>query len=423
MSNPLAIAAVTATLRHLLTKGVNGANVTARPLDNARRDQNSLQLNLFLYQVLPDAAWRNRDMPRQARPNETGQPPLPLVLYYLLTAYSNDEDDTAAHRLLGQAMSVLHDHPLLGATEIEKVTAVEADLKTSDLHNQLERVRVTLQPLTFEEMSKLWTTFQTHYRVSAAYQVSVVLIESTRPSKTPLPVLQRGEGDRGVASQPDLNAPFPVLSALGLPERQLSAQPGDVITLSGDRLSGGTARLASLRIANPPQPTTATVDDTKLSVTLPNNLAAGFYTIAVRLNTPRGEISSNELPLAVAPVITTPLPLAVARVSGTATINLSCSVPVLLDQRVSLLVGDYEVQAEPPPAPPAPPAPAPTTRQDFQFKIKTPPSGSFPVPTGTGLLTRLRVDGVDSEVIAPRGAGDPENAPLEFDANKQITIN
>lgn len=413
MSNPLAIAAVTATLRSLLVRGVGISDVTARPLDNARRSQSGHQLNLFLYQVLPDAAWRNRDMPRQARPGETGQPPLPLVLYYLLTAYSDDEDDTAAHRLLGQAMSVLHDHPLLGAAEIKNVAATGTDLEHSDLHNQLERVRVTLQPLTFEEMSKLWTTFQTHYRVSAAYQVSVVLIESTRPSKTPLPVLQRGEDDRGVASQPDLNAPFPVLSALRLPERQLSAQPGDVITLSGDRLSGGTARLASLRIASPPQPATAPVDDTKLSVTLPNNLAAGFYTIAVRLNTPRGEISSNELPLAIAPVITTPLPLAVARVSGTATINLTCSAPVLPEQRVSLLVGDYEVPAEPHPA----------ATNSFQFKINTPPSGSFPVPTGVGLLTRLRVDGVDSEVIAPRGAGDPENAPLEFDANKQITIN
>src|SRR6185503_15922813 len=102
------------------------------------------------------------------------------VLYYLLTAYSDDEDDTNAHRLLGEAMGVLHDHPLLGAAEIRNATSPIADLSDSDLHEQIERVRINLQPLTFEDMSKLWTTFQTHYRVSAAYQVSVVLIESTR---------------------------------------------------------------------------------------------------------------------------------------------------------------------------------------------------------------------------------------------------
>lgn len=425
MSNPLAIAAVTATLRNLLIRGVGINDVTARPLDNARRNAAGHQLNLFLYQVLPDAAWRNRDMPRQAGPNETGHPPLPLVLHYLLTAYSDDEDDTAAHRLLGQAMSVLHDHPLLGAAEIMNVTTPLPDLGASDLHNQLERVRITLQPLTFEEMSKLWTTFQTHYRVSAAYQVSVVLIESTRPAKTPLPVLQRGQDDRGVDAQPDAAAPFPVLTELRLPARQLSAQPGDKITLFGSKLSGGQARLSSPRFPVVPQPATTQVSDTRLDVTLPattDHLAAGFYTIAVKLNTPRGEPSKG-LPLAVAPIITTPLPPAVTRVvtgqEVAATINLTCAVDVQPTQRVSLLIGDYEATATPPPPPP--PDPAPT--RNFEFVIKARTSDPFPVPTGVALLARLRVDGVDSEIIAPRGAGEPENAPLKFDDSKKITIN
>ncbi|HZS09156.1 MAG TPA: DUF4255 domain-containing protein [Blastocatellia bacterium] len=410
MSNPLAIAAVTATLRNLLVRGVGIQDVTARPLDNARRSLTGNQLNLFLYQVLPDAAWRNRDMPRQARPGETGHPPLPLVLYYLLTAYSDDEDDTNAHQLLGQAMSVLHDHPLLGAKEIKDATG---QVTGSDLHEQIERVRITLQPLTFEEMSKLWTTFQTHYRVSAAYQISVVLIESTRPPKTPLPVLQRGENDTGVVSQPDIVAPFPALFSLRLPERRLGAQPGDVIMLLGSRLGGGAARLSSARFASPPQPTTAVVNDARLDATLPNNLAAGFYTVAVRLTTPKGEIASNELPLAVAPAITTPLPLTVARASGEAKINLTCGVQVLPEQRVSLLLGDFEVLAEPHAA----------ATNSFQFIIRTPVGDQFPVPTGVGLLARLRVDGVDSEIIAPGQPGEPENAPIKFDENKKITIN
>ena len=66
MSNPLAIAAVTATLRNLLVHGVHISEVTARPLDLARRSAVGDQLNLFLYQVLPDAAWRNRDIDRKS---------------------------------------------------------------------------------------------------------------------------------------------------------------------------------------------------------------------------------------------------------------------------------------------------------------------------------------------------------------------
>lgn len=351
-------------------------------------------------------------MPRQLKPGETGYPPLPLTLHYLLTAYSDDEDDTNAHRLLGQAMSVLHDHPLLGADEIRNATTPIVDLNASDLHNQIERVRITLQPLAFEELSKLWTTFQTHYRVSAAYQISVVLIESARATRTPLPVLRRGEDDRGVTSQPDLIPPFPALNSIETPERRLSAQPGDIITLRGTRLTGGIASLSSLRFDAPPQPATTVISDTQLDVTLPNNLAAGFYTIAVKLATPKGEIASNESPLAVAPVITTPLPMSVARVGGEATIDLDCSVDALPEQRVSLLLGDHETQAEPRTNP----------TNSFQFIVRPSVGGEFPVPTGVGLLARLRVDGVDSEIIAPRQAGEPENAPLSFDENKKITI-
>src|SRR5512144_2889437 len=143
MSNQLAIAAVTATLRSLLVRGVGIPEVTARPLDNARRSATGNQLNLFLYQVLPDASLRNQEMPRQMKPGETGHPPLPLMLYYLLTAYSDDEDDTNSHRLLGQAMGVFHDHPLLGTAEIRNATSPIAELADSDLHEQVERVRIS----------------------------------------------------------------------------------------------------------------------------------------------------------------------------------------------------------------------------------------------------------------------------------------
>jgi hypothetical protein len=337
------------------------------------------------------------------------------MLFYLLTAYSDDEDDTSAHRLLGEAMGVLHDHPLLGAPEIKNATSPITELADSDLHDQIERVRIILQPLTFEDMSKLWTTFQTHYRVSAAYQVSVVLIESTRLPKTPLPVLKRGEDDRGVISQPGVTPPFPVLSSIKLPSRQLSAKPSDMISIFGTRLANGTARLQSTRVENPPQPTTTAISDTQMDVTLPNNLAPGFYTISVETVTPRGTIPSNELSLPVAPVITTALPSNVARVAGTATIILVTSIEVLLQQRVSLLLGDFEKRRTLPVGPP------PSTNS-FTFEIETPSGGEFPVLTGVALLARLRVDGVDSEIIAPLALGDPETTPLEFDQIKTITI-
>ena len=178
--------------------------------------------------------------------------------------------------------------------------------------------------------------------------------------------------------------------------------------LHGSNLTGGTAILTSLRIDVPPQPTTAAVNETQLNVTLPSDLPAGFYTIAVKLTTTNGDISSNGSPLAVAPVITTTLPMTVARSGGNANIALACSVNALPEQRVSLLLGDHETLAEPRTAP----------TNSFQFIIKQPSVGEFPVSIGVGLLTRLRIDGVDSEIIAPGQPGDP----LSFDQNKKITI-
>ena len=94
MSNSMAIAAVTATLRNLLFQGVTAdpdlvdTTVTTQAPDQARDSNNNAnQINLFLYQTEPSAAWRNMDMPRQVKLGETGRPPLGLNLYYLITAY------------------------------------------------------------------------------------------------------------------------------------------------------------------------------------------------------------------------------------------------------------------------------------------------------------------------------------------------
>src|SRR5260370_35396507 len=211
----LAIAATTATLRGVLAKGINITNVTVRPLDSARATTTGEQVNLFLYQVLPDAAWRNRDIPRKVRPGETAQPPLPLTLYYLITTFGADNDnDIGSHVLLGRIMSILHDYPVMGAKEIKDATGADVDLKNTNLHEQIERIRITIEPNSFEQISKLWTTFQTHYRTSAAYQVSVVLVESVRAARTPLPVLRRGDADRGPET---VTGSLPIIEEIRVP--------------------------------------------------------------------------------------------------------------------------------------------------------------------------------------------------------------
>ena len=116
MSNPLAIAAVSNTLRALIDRGLSdGTTVTLLPPDLGGANVTGNQVNIFLYQVAVSPAWRNMDMPGKTRPGETAMPPLALNLYYLLTVFAGDNfDDTASQSLIGRAMSLLNDHPVLG---------------------------------------------------------------------------------------------------------------------------------------------------------------------------------------------------------------------------------------------------------------------------------------------------------------------
>jgi hypothetical protein len=85
-----------------------------------------------------------------------------------VSAHGRDDDDSEpfSHRLLGESMRVLHERPILDSSELGPAPAVG-----------VERVRVTLQPLALEEMTKLWTVFQAPYRLSVVYEATVVLID------------------------------------------------------------------------------------------------------------------------------------------------------------------------------------------------------------------------------------------------------
>jgi Pvc16 N-terminal domain len=403
MSNSLAIATVTATLTHLLNDGIiidsPGTTVTAKPPEKARNARNN-QLNLFLYQTVPNAAWRNMDMAPQVKPGETGQPPLALNLFYLITAYGEDEDDIKSHRLLGKAMSILHDHPLLDATEIRDALA------DNDLYQQIERVRITPQPMSLEEMSKLWMMFQTQYRISAAYQVAVVLIESTLAVKTPLPVLMRGADDSGVSSQADLIPPFPTLEAIIPINQQPSARLGEELTIKGHHLNGDDV---VIKLTNPRLPAAIELTPlpgrtaTEIKVQLPNNpaqLPAGFYgLVAVIKRTDQPDKTTNELLFSLAPRILnfTPNP-AVRNPSGNVTLTVNCNPEVRLDHRVSLLVGDRESS----------PQVRTNQSESLVFEVKDIPVGEY--------FLRLRVDGIDSLLIN-RGVKPPV-----FDATQKVII-
>jgi hypothetical protein len=401
MSNPRAIAAVTATLRSLLAAGfaaeaeLNDAQVTAQPLDKARDAAATVnQLNLFLYLISLNPAWRNQDTPGRVRPGEVASPPLALNLFYLLSAYGRDSDVASpfSHMLLGQAMSTLYDHPLLGQAEIA------AALPGSDLGNQIERLRITLQPLSLDDISKLWAG-PMQYQLSVAFEVAVVLIDSTRPTRAAAPVLARGPSGRGFTSTTDLLSAWPQIRTL-TPARPL--RHGETLKVTGTALTGDTiaARFAPVWHGSPPVDIPAVANpDGGFTVTIPPNavLPAGPHMFSLRLTTGSDVRPTVEMLLMLAPRITSAMPARVALGGGNPTLRLTVAPPVLATQRVALILGDQEIPAD--------------TAVGGQLTFTL--TG---VTTGT-YLARVRVDGVDSLLLV-----DPDAPEPAFDRTQSIVV-
>ncbi len=407
MSAPSAIATVTSTLRNLLTQAaledpeLLDTTVTTQPPAIARNGNEANQLNLFLFSTSVDTAFSNSPMPGQLKNGESGMPPLALVLRYMITAYGRNDDDVSGHRLMGRSMSALHDHPILGRAEIQ------AALPDTDLHNQVERVRITPNVLSVDDMSKLWTSFQSEYRISTGYEVSVVLIESTLPAKTPLPVLRRGEEDRGVTTQPDLIPPFPALTEIVLPEQQTSALLGDTLILHGHHLDGDTVtvRFNHPLLTNPLEvPALVGSNDAQVSVQIPNNPAdwvVGFYGVEIMINKAgQQDRTTNVLPLPVAAqILGIAPPNPVTRDGfGDATLTLTSNPQMRPEQRTALLLGEREVLAED----------HLLQTDTLEFIIEDAPVGNFHI--------RLRVDGIDSLLV------DRSVSPPVFDSAMEVTI-
>lgn len=403
MSNSLAIAAVTATLRNLIARGIadelGSGVVTAQPPDKARENgDNGNQINIFLYQVLPNAALRNRDFPPRVKPGELGQPPLALNLYYLITAYGKDNDDVLGHRLLGRAMQILHDYPILDPVQIKDA------LGESQLQNQIEKVRITIQPTSIEDLSKLWATFQTQYRISAAYEASVVLIDSGLPIKAALPVLTRGSDDRGVFAQTNLTPPFPTLETVEIPKRQPSVRLGENITLSGFNLDSDDNRVTVLlknpRLRNPIQIPLQQENPKEIRFQIPNdpaNIPAGFYTLAVRMLRDGKEQTTSALPFTLAPQIED-------KELDNRTLTLNVNPQVWREQSVALLVGDKEIL----PIKEAEVSDFPDRTDTISFNLHNIPPGEY--------FIRLRVDGVDSLII------NYSSTPPVFDSTQKVIL-
>jgi hypothetical protein len=440
MSSPLAIGAVSAVLRNLLDNGIVDASplqgpvtVTASAPDQIKLDNpnSGPQLNVFLYQLTPNAVLRNTALPsRAAGGDRLTNPPLALDLHYLVTAYG--KTDFQAEILLGWAMHLLHETPLLSRAAIRRAiqpTTLDVSmlppevqvLNASDLADQVEAIRITPLPLPLEELSKLWTAIKAEFRPSAAYQVSVVLIAATQPTRSPLPVLSRGpidpatQRERGVVVNADMLPPVPTLLAATPAFQQAVARLGESVSVTGWRLNGsGATAVLSHRLLSTPIELPVVVDaaGAGFTLSLPNapvdqtRFAPGLWQLSLRV-TPPSETTpreSNGIALAIAAAPQLP-PLAAVRAvvpphtQPTVTVKLATSPQLRTSQRATLVLDGTSAES----------AERASAADPLVF--------SYPgsLPAGNRWV-RLRVDGVDSPLVLRSGP-----APV-FDPSQRLLV-
>lgn len=199
MSNFRTIATVTATLvlevlNSAASAAVPGATATIARPDSTNGGASAPRVNLYLYQVTPNAAGRNLDLPtRDSRGELVKRPRVALDLHYLLSFYG-DEAQLEPQRLLGSVALAMHTRSMLTRDMIRNTIANAAFpfLAASNLADEIELVKLSPLPLSLEELSKMWSVFfQTQYALSMAYHATVVFIEGDETPRTTMPVLER----------------------------------------------------------------------------------------------------------------------------------------------------------------------------------------------------------------------------------------
>ena len=189
-----AIAGVSSTISRLLRdRMADLVPVTLAPPDVTVAGVSGKRLNVYLYQVTESCNLKNQEIPGQGPPSAYDHPPLSLDLHYLLTAHGSADTasnaDLEAQLVLGDAMRVLHDFPIVtDSLQITRsaVGTVGDPILDPSLQNQLEEVKIALEPVALEDLAKLWTALpQARFRRSVTYLVSVVQIESESLRRAP----------------------------------------------------------------------------------------------------------------------------------------------------------------------------------------------------------------------------------------------
>jgi len=398
MSNFRAIAAVTQVLKEVLSNGLTDAGltaaVTALPLDKIDTGTSEdNQLNLYMYMTNPNAGWRNRDFPsRNSQGQRVSNPYLALDLHYMLTAFGEEEFD--AEQLLGCGMLLFHELGVLPRNLID--IELTNPLSTAGLSKQLEQIKITQDILSTEEVSRLWTIFGAKHRQSAYYKVTVVLLESEKPTKSALPVKQPL-----IYVQPFKQPLITKVSSRATPTSQIidnqKILAGYELVIKGTQLKGD---INSVNISDEQYNNFVSIENDQLIIPIPD-IKAGLHSVQVvhEINMGDPPVPHKGFTSSAEAFVLSPRINSITDEGGDPkTLRIDVSPAIVQNQKVTLFLNQltdtnplsftFNVDTSPDtPSGTPPPPPSPINPIDIELTT-TVPGGDY--------LVRLRVDNAES---------------------------
>src|SRR6476661_2175152 len=150
-------------------------NVTGNPPDTVR-NAGDCQLSLYLFHVESDKFQKNSSV-SGAGVSPIPFQPLSLNLYYLLSAFSSNENGyLEEQRAMSIALRCFHEHPIIRTNVILDGQTVK------------EEFCLTMEMETADSLGRLWQASTTPMRLATVYKVSVVFITPPAPAISPAPV-------------------------------------------------------------------------------------------------------------------------------------------------------------------------------------------------------------------------------------------
>ena len=396
MSNAMAIAAVTRVVQDAIRFNLSSSDIASLdpevwslPLDlvESRIEEEANVINFFMYRTTYNQGWRNHDLPSRNNPGDVlTKPKLGLDLFYILSCYG--ADDLYGEMMLGYAMQVLHNNPVLSRKFITDQLAamtgsVFSGVKNSNLADQIEMVKIVPDNVNTEELSRLWTSFGAKYRQSTFYKATLVLIESEEPDRVVLPVEKSMLYVRPFR-EPEITELQAKATLTAFPHDILLIRPGQLLRIRGNSLLGDTTQV----MINGTEGTIiGSPANNEITVSLPSSLVPGIQSVQIthmmKLGDPPVDhkgTNSNVKAFVLNPFISN-----ITRNPGDITLDISS--PVEARQKVSLLLNERV----PPTATHAP------HNYTFDFTHPGPvPAGSITIPVAGIVageyIVRLQVD-------------------------------